>query len=265
MAVVIHDDFWAAAQAMPEKQRAGFIYAVAAYGFSGEEPEGCPPWLPTFLVIKGRIDLSAQASERGRRMARARWGGDAAGPRGVDATASRPTDAQAHARACAQACSGQDAGADARAPGGRDAEKEKEKEKEVKPPKPPYESIVGMLNRAAGTAYRPESRKTRSLIDARWREGWREEDFATVIEGLAAEWGADEKMASYLRPETLFGSKFEGYVNRFRRKRPAAATPAPQPVNREEVPTADDLEAEARAFFGRHGYWPEGYGGGGGA
>lgn len=83
----------------------------------------------------------------------------------------------------------------------------------------PYSEIVGMLNDAAGTAYRPTSRKTRQLIRARWSEGYREADFSTVIETMAREWGSDPKMAAYLRPETLFGTKFESYLNRRRATR----------------------------------------------
>lgn len=78
----------------------------------------------------------------------------------------------------------------------------------------PYAKIVAMLNRAAGTAYKPTTRKTRQLIRARWNEGFRESDFASVISKMAGEWLHDQKMSAYLRPETLFGPKFEGYLNR---------------------------------------------------
>lgn len=86
----------------------------------------------------------------------------------------------------------------------------------------PYSEIVGMLNEAAGTAYRPTSKKTRQLIHARWAEGYRAEDFAAVIETMARAWGGDPKMCAYLRPETLFGPKFEGYLNRRRVSRKEA-------------------------------------------
>ena len=69
MGMVIHDDFWAACQAMPEKQRAPFLYALANYRFTKEEPKGSPPWLPTFIALKQRIDMGDEASERGRKMA----------------------------------------------------------------------------------------------------------------------------------------------------------------------------------------------------
>ena len=76
-----------------------------------------------------------------------------------------------------------------------------------------YRSIVDHLNKACGTAYRSASRKTQRLIDARLREGFTPEDFFRVIDVKAAAWKEDEKMSKYLRPETLFGSKFEAYLN----------------------------------------------------
>lgn len=78
----------------------------------------------------------------------------------------------------------------------------------------PYAEIVGALNEAAGTSYRPTSGKTRALIRARWAEGFRLPDFERVAKVMAAEWGGDAKMSGYLRPETLFGTKFEGYLQR---------------------------------------------------
>lgn len=78
----------------------------------------------------------------------------------------------------------------------------------------PYTEIVAALNGALGTSYRPTSKKTRQLIHARWAEGFRFPDFEAVIATMAAAWGEDPKMSAYLRPETLFGPKFESYLNR---------------------------------------------------
>lgn len=78
----------------------------------------------------------------------------------------------------------------------------------------PYTEIVAALNGALGTSYRPTSKKTRQLIHARWAEGFRFHDFEAVIATMAAAWGDDPKMSAYLRPETLFGPKFESYLNR---------------------------------------------------
>jgi hypothetical protein len=43
-------------------------------------------------------------------------------------------------------------------------------------------------------------------------EGFTVGDFKKVIDNKTAEW-LDTKMEQYLRPETLFGTKFESYLN----------------------------------------------------
>ena len=77
----------------------------------------------------------------------------------------------------------------------------------------PYAAIVEALNEAAGTSFRTSTRKTRQVIAARWREGFRLDDFRAVIAKKCADWLGDPKFGRYLRPETLFGPKFEAYLN----------------------------------------------------
>lgn len=80
-------------------------------------------------------------------------------------------------------------------------------------PKIPYTDIVLYLNHVAGTNYKPSSKKTRDLIQARFNEGFTADDFKTVIDKKARDWRNDPKYSKFLRPETLFGTKFEGYLN----------------------------------------------------
>ena len=77
----------------------------------------------------------------------------------------------------------------------------------------PYEKIVDYLNRKTNSHYRPTSKATRRLIKARYNEGFTDVDFKTVIDKKCAEWLQDGNMVQYLRPETLFGTKFEAYLN----------------------------------------------------
>lgn len=98
-------------------------------------------------------------------------------------------------------------------------DKKEKKEKKTKdiveePPRPqiPYSQIVSFLNEKAGTKYKPTTNKTKSLIKARFNEGFSLEDFKSVIETKCDEWLTDDKMVMYLRPETLFSNKFEGYL-----------------------------------------------------
>ncbi len=89
-----------------------------------------------------------------------------------------------------------------------DIEEEKELDKEEKI----YSSIVSYLNEKAGTKYKPTTAKTKTAIHARLSDGFTFDDFKTVIDKKCAEWTGTE-FEKYLRPETLFGNKFEGYLN----------------------------------------------------
>ena len=74
------------------------------------------------------------------------------------------------------------------------------------------EAVVDYLNSKLGSHYLTSTKSTRKHITARLKEGYAVEDFKTVIESKCAEWLGTDKQ-KYLRPETLFGSKFEGYLN----------------------------------------------------
>lgn len=83
------------------------------------------------------------------------------------------------------------------------------------------ERVVAHLNAVTGGSYRAGSKSTARPIDARLREGHSVEDLCHVVDLKARQWmGTD--MAKYLRPETLFGGKFEGYLSEWSRAGPAA-------------------------------------------
>lgn len=77
-------------------------------------------------------------------------------------------------------------------------------------------NIINYLNTTCNTKYRYTTRATQDKIKARLNEGFTEEDFYTVIDTKYAEWGNNKDMEQYLRPETLFGTKFESYLNQRR-------------------------------------------------
>ncbi|PNP90642.1 hypothetical protein BMT55_11735 [Listeria newyorkensis] len=76
-----------------------------------------------------------------------------------------------------------------------------------------YINIVEYLNTNADTKYRATTKRTQQLIKARLDEGFNEDDFKRVIIKKCRDWKNNPKFAQYLRPETLFGSKFESYLN----------------------------------------------------
>lgn len=72
--------------------------------------------------------------------------------------------------------------------------------------------IIEYLNQKIGTRYRHGSELNKKCMNARLNEGYAVEDFYTVIDKKYDEWHGTER-EKYLRPETLFGNKFESYLN----------------------------------------------------
>lgn len=93
--------------------------------------------------------------------------------------------------------------------------KKKEKDNNI------YSLVIDYLNKKASTNYRATTKNTQSFINARVKEGYTVEDFKKVIDSKSREWlGTD--FEKYLRPSTLFGTKFENYLNEANKKTPIA-------------------------------------------
>ena len=95
----------------------------------------------------------------------------------------------------------------------KEIELEIEKEIEIKKDNIPYADIVDYMNLKSNSKYKSSTKKTKDLIKARYNEGFTLDDFKKVIDNKTAEWLNDPNMSKYLRPETLFGTKFESYLN----------------------------------------------------
>lgn len=72
--------------------------------------------------------------------------------------------------------------------------------------------IINYLNEKCGTRYRESASETVRHINRRLSEGFSVDDFKTVIDKKSYEWMGTER-EKYLRPQTLFGTKFESYLN----------------------------------------------------
>lgn len=88
----------------------------------------------------------------------------------------------------------------------------------------PYDRVIKYLNAKAGTNYRATNKATQRLIKARFNEGMTTKDFKKVIDNKCDDWLKDPKMCGYLRPATLFGSKFESYLNQKPKRLDRSAT-----------------------------------------
>ena len=99
MSVNVQDDFWDAAQWMPEDQAREFVFALVRFGMTGEEPEPDEPWYPTFVACKGRVELSVAKQRKAKGMSEARWQGrDGKDEDSAPDQASCTGDAKHHAR-----------------------------------------------------------------------------------------------------------------------------------------------------------------------
>jgi uncharacterized phage protein (TIGR02220 family) len=76
-----------------------------------------------------------------------------------------------------------------------------------------YKAVIDYLNAKAGTHYKATSKATQQHINARLAEGFKLDDFMRVVDNMCIEWKNSE-WEQYLRPSTLFGTKFENYLNR---------------------------------------------------
>ena len=80
------------------------------------------------------------------------------------------------------------------------------------------DKIVGYLNKKAHTNFKTNSKLTRRYIFERLAEGYAVQDFKTVIDKKYDDW-AETEFEKYLRPSTLFGDRFEDYLNEAKYKK----------------------------------------------
>lgn len=90
-------------------------------------------------------------------------------------------------------------------------------------PSIPYSEIINYLNKQAGKSFRSSTQSSKKLIKARWNEGYRLEDFKKVIDNKIDDWMGKifddgSPAENYLQPSTLFGNKFETYLNQVPKK-----------------------------------------------
>lgn len=78
----------------------------------------------------------------------------------------------------------------------------------------PYKKIIDYLNERTNKNYKV-TQKWKDLIKARWNEGQSYDDFVKVIDTKTKQWLGDPNMDKYLRPATLFGNKFDDYLNEY--------------------------------------------------
>ncbi|WP_295884863.1 conserved phage C-terminal domain-containing protein [uncultured Anaerococcus sp.] len=77
------------------------------------------------------------------------------------------------------------------------------------------DQVVNYLNEKTGKDFKATTKQTVSLIKARAKDGNSFDDFKKVIDTKTNQWLSNPDMNRYLRPQTLFGTKFESYLQEY--------------------------------------------------
>lgn len=199
--VVFYRSFYDAIRRLPAEQFKASALAILEYGLDEKEPDTDGIERTVFCMAKPQIDANNRRYENGTKGGRPKTKTNQTETKdNLDKTKPEP--------------------------------KEKEKVKEnvndkdnnnmssrTSPDRPvyPYKDVVDYLNLKARTAFRSTSKDTQKHIRARIDEGYTLEDFKRVIDVKVSQWGKEPRsgekdMRGYLRPNTLFGTKFEGYL-----------------------------------------------------
>lgn len=75
-----------------------------------------------------------------------------------------------------------------------------------------HNQIIDYLNNKLKSKYKSNTKMTVEKINARLNEGYNLDDFIAVIDKKYNDW-INTEFEKYLCPETLFGTKFEKYLN----------------------------------------------------
>ena len=180
-----------ALRGLPLEKFKAAVLAIWDYELDDKQPEGDPVTFMAFQLVKPTIDKRNRNYENGKRGGR---------PKNRTETEQKPNKNQ------------NDATDNLKEKGKRIKDKEEKDILSSDRPVYEYREIIDYLNRKAGTNYKYSSADTKSHIRARYEQGFTTEDFFTVIDKKVAEWRGTD-MGKYLRPSTLFGTKFESYLN----------------------------------------------------
>lgn len=104
--------------------------------------------------------------------------------------------------------------------------------------------IVEYLNIKSNSHYKYSTDKTQTLIKARIKDGFTLDDFKIVIDKKCEEWlGTD--FEKFLRPETLFSNKFEGYLN----QKITAKKKTLKDISMSDIDKAIEIERKGSGLF----------------
>ena len=104
--------------------------------------------------------------------------------------------------------------------------------------------IIEYLNIKSNSHYKYSTDKTQTLIKARIKDGFTLDDFKIVIDKKCEEW-LDTDFEKFLRPETLFSNKFEGYLN----QKITAKKKTLKDISMSDIDRAIEIERKGSGLF----------------
>lgn len=208
---IFYKSFLDSIRMLPKEEQLKAFDALAGYAIYGEEPQGTGLFRVVYEMAKPQIEANQKkrsGGSKGGRPKRETYGFESEKPMvmqnenlNININKKKNKNININNICAAEAASAVEDKSDST----HDVEDESDKV--------PYREIIEYLNQKLGTQYKVGSKNTRAHIHARFDEGYTLEDFKTVIDKMVILWGKDSKMNRYLRPDTLFGSKFESYLN----------------------------------------------------
>ena len=120
-------------------------------------------------------------------------------------------------------------------------------ENDIKKKASPSDAVITILEdlnkrTKSKKGFSPLAKSNQNLIKARMSEGFTVENFITVNEKKVKQWLHDPEMSKYLRPATLYGNKFDGYLNEVVCDLPATNSNS---LNKNKFQSADERRIES--------------------
>lgn len=209
----LYEEYFELVTLLPEDEQGDILLAICNYMFYGIEPELKEKSLKVFKNLKRPLDVSKKQSINGLKGGAPMGNSNAKkqpknnpnnNPKTTQTTTQSTTQKQAHQDVYVYV----NVDEDNKGVIGGEEETTDEADLLVEI----VNKVISHLNEKANTNYRTSSKSTKQKINARLNEGYCLDDFIAVIDKKYAEWIGTE-FEQYLCPETLFGTKFEKYLN----------------------------------------------------
>jgi len=202
--MVFYRSFYEALRDLDNNTKAILYDAIFDYGLNFKEPELTGIAKTVFTLIRPQLDANIRKFDNGSKGGRPH---KEEATDNLNETKEEPKRNQSETKAEANVNANANVNSN-------EKENQNVDEAKVSPKKDDNVSwVISLLNEKAGTAFRATSKETRRIVLARIKEGYTGNDFREVILYKVKQWGKDPEMSEYIRPSTLFGTKFESYLN----------------------------------------------------